>query len=141
MHEDRIIRTFRNFPFSKESLYAAFVDPDCLATWWGPKDFTNTFETFEFKVGGDWIFTMHGPNGADFPNHNVFDEIIPNEKIVLRHVGHPNFTLTMLFEDADTSANVTWLAEFENKEMRDTIAKFAKDANEENFDRWEAAVR
>jgi uncharacterized protein YndB with AHSA1/START domain len=34
----------------------------------GPKDFTHTFEQFEFKPGGRWVLVMHGPNGANYPN-------------------------------------------------------------------------
>ena len=43
--------------------------------WWGPKDFTNTFEQFEFKPGGRWVFVMHGPNGTNYPNESDFREI------------------------------------------------------------------
>jgi uncharacterized protein YndB with AHSA1/START domain len=43
-------------------VFAAFEQPDQLARWWGPKDFTKTFGQFEFKPGGRWVFVMRGPN-------------------------------------------------------------------------------
>jgi uncharacterized protein YndB with AHSA1/START domain len=45
------------------------------AQWWGPEGFANTFAQFEFKPGGRWVFVMHGPNGANYPNESVFREI------------------------------------------------------------------
>jgi uncharacterized protein YndB with AHSA1/START domain len=62
-------------------VFAAFEQPDRLARWWGPKDFTNTFERFEFTPGGRWVFAMHGPNGASYPNESVFREIEPDSRI------------------------------------------------------------
>ena len=46
----------------------AFSDPVRLARWWGPAGFTNTFTICEFKPGGQWSFTMHGPDGTNYPN-------------------------------------------------------------------------
>ena len=63
--------------------------------WWGPNGFTNTFEQFEFTPGGRWVFVMHGPNGANYPNEAVFREIQPDTKIVIEHVSQPRFTLTV----------------------------------------------
>ena len=28
---------------SPQEIFAAFAQPNCLARWWGPKGFTNTF--------------------------------------------------------------------------------------------------
>src|SRR4029450_11050374 len=52
-------------------VFAAFEDSARLAVWWGPAGFTNTFKTYEFKPGGKWSFTMHGPDGKNYPNEIV----------------------------------------------------------------------
>lgn len=33
---------------------------------WGPEGFTTTTRAFEFRVGGEWDFVMHGPDGTDY---------------------------------------------------------------------------
>jgi uncharacterized protein YndB with AHSA1/START domain len=60
---------------SPRKVFAAFEQLVRLAQWWGPNGFTNTFAQFDFTPGGRWVFVMHGPNGADYPNENVFREI------------------------------------------------------------------
>jgi uncharacterized protein YndB with AHSA1/START domain len=49
-HQHLIIQTKRTVPYTPDEVYAAFADPSRLAKWWGPKDFTNTFEAFDFTV-------------------------------------------------------------------------------------------
>ena len=58
----------REIPATPEEIFAAFSDPVRLARWWGPAGFTNTFTICEFKPGGQWSFTMHGPDGTNYPN-------------------------------------------------------------------------
>ncbi len=80
-----------------KEVFSVFEQPDRLAKWWGPNGFTNTFETFEFKPGGQWKFVMHGPPGnngepgTNYPNESVFKEIIPESRIVIEHVCQPWF--------------------------------------------------
>ena len=52
----------------RRKVFKAFADPTHLARWWGPKGFRNTFEEFDFRPGGTWRFTMHGPDGVDYQN-------------------------------------------------------------------------
>ena len=43
----------------REIVYRAWSEPEHLKNWWGPAGFTNTFNEFDFKVGGKWNFIMH----------------------------------------------------------------------------------
>jgi uncharacterized protein YndB with AHSA1/START domain len=36
----------------RERLFRAFAQPEHLAKWWGPDGFSNTFDTFDLRVGG-----------------------------------------------------------------------------------------
>ncbi|EMO29454.1 toxin-antitoxin system, toxin component domain protein [Leptospira interrogans serovar Bataviae str. HAI135] len=49
-----------------------WTEPEHVIHWWGPKGFTNTFETMDVRPGGIWKFIMHGPDGTDYPNLIVF---------------------------------------------------------------------
>ena len=53
---DTVVRTGRLLPATPRAVFAAFEEPDRLARWWGPSGFTNTFECFEFRPGGRWVF-------------------------------------------------------------------------------------
>ncbi len=123
-----------------DAIFAAFADPARLARWWGPNGFTNTFETFEFRAGGSWRFVMHGPDGKNYPNESVFKRIEAPALIVFVHVCAPHFTMTITLQPQGGQTRLTWRMLFESAEMRDTIAKYAVPANEQNFDRLQAEL-
>ena len=83
----------REIPATLEQVFAAFSDTGRLSRWWGPSGFTNTFSICEFKPGGRWSFTMHGPDGKNYPNESVFQEIDPQRKVVIEHLSAPRFRL------------------------------------------------
>ena len=58
-----------------------------------PEGFTTTTRAFEFRVGGEWDFVMHGPDGIDYQEWISWTEIAPPERIELLHGesrGDPN---------------------------------------------------
>ncbi len=134
-HQHQVIQTQRTVPFTPDEIYAAFADPSRLAKWWGPKDFTNTFETFDFRAGGSWKFIMHGPDGSNYRNDSVFGEIEAGKKIVIRHVSPPHFTLTVSLLPDEKGTRVLWIQEFEDPKVAAAIRHIAEPANEQNLDR------
>jgi predicted lactoylglutathione lyase/uncharacterized protein YndB with AHSA1/START domain len=138
--DPRDIITTRLIDRTPEEIYAAFVDPALLAQWWGPRGFTNTFETFEFRQGGLWRFTMHGPDGTDYANEIHFEAIEPMSRIVMRHTNAPQFTLTTELAPEGGKTRMTWTQRFESAEMRNQLAGICVPANEQNFDRLEATL-
>jgi uncharacterized protein YndB with AHSA1/START domain len=115
-------------------VYRAWTEPELLAQWWGPNGFTNTFHTFDLRPGGVWEFTMHGPDGTDYPNRSNFHEIGP-ECIVLRHETGPHFILTSTFEDVDGGTEITFRQTFETEKEYKTLKPICEEANEQNLDR------
>ncbi|MCK9857672.1 SRPBCC family protein [Paenibacillus sp. ATY16] len=138
--ENEIVST-REFEFSRERVFEAWVNPELLKRWWGPNGFTNTFHEFEIKPGGNWRFTMHGPNGVDYENHNVFEEIVPLERIVLKHMSNPEFRVTAIFEDLDGRARLTFRQLFMDKRTFEAVKAYAADGNEQNFDRLKLVLQ
>jgi uncharacterized protein YndB with AHSA1/START domain len=138
---DREIVSIRIFPNSREILFKAWMDPDDLAHWWGPKDFTNTFEVFEPKPGGIWKFVMHGPDGVDYHNKSVFEEIVAPQKIVFQHLKPMHkFRVTVTFDDLGSKTQLTFRMLFDSPEECDKVKLFAIESNEQNFDRLEKYV-
>ena len=139
--QHQIIQTQRTVPYTPDEVYAAFADPSRLAKWWGPKDFINTFETFEFKVGGSWRFVMHGPDGSNYSNASVFRELEAGKKIVIQHVSPPHFTLSVSLLPDKTGTQVLWVQEFEDPKVAASIRHIAEPGNEQNLDRLHMHLR
>src|SRR5690348_16048310 len=114
---DAVVSTERLLSATPREVFAAFENPDCLAKWWGPSGFTNTFEQFEFRPGGKWVFVMHAPNGANYPNESVFRKIEPDTKIVIEHVVPPRFKLTVTLTARGDRTHLAWVQEFETAEL------------------------
>ena len=132
--------TSRSFAATPEQVFAAFAAPARLARWWGPDGFSNTFDVFEFRPGGNWRFTMHGPDGKDYPNEAVFVAIEPTRSIVIKHTCQPLFQLSIGFERMPTGTLVTWKQEFASAEVAAAVAHIVAPANEQNLNRWQAEV-
>jgi uncharacterized protein YndB with AHSA1/START domain len=135
-----VLSTERVLHFSPRKIFAAFENPEKLSRWWGPNDFSNTFQQFDFKPGGRWVFVMHGPNGADYPNESVFREIQPDTKIVIDHIVQPLFTLTVTLSPRGDQTHLAWVQEFESPEIADKIRAIVGPANEQNIDRLQALL-
>ncbi|MFN8526484.1 MAG: SRPBCC domain-containing protein [Chloroflexota bacterium] len=135
-----LMSTERVVAATPREIFAAFERPELLAQWWGPKRFTNTFEVFEFKPGGRWVFVMHGPNGANYPNESVFLQIEPDSKIVLEHLVMPWFILTITLTARGDKTHLSWVGQFESPEAAARMRKQTSAANEEVLDRLEALV-
>jgi uncharacterized protein YndB with AHSA1/START domain len=137
---DRGILSTRVLPFQREAVFRAIADPQRLARWWGPAGFRNTFETFDFRPGGKWRFVMHGPDGQDYPNESVFQEIAALERVVIRHDCAPYFTMTITLDEAEGGTRFAWQQLFDDGRVRDQLAPICLPANEQNFDRLEAEL-
>lgn len=139
---EREIVSNRVLDVSPAEAFAAFRDPELLARWWGPAGFTNTFQVFDFRPGGTWEFIMHGPDGADYPNKNVFLEIVEPERIVFEHVFPPVFQMTITFERLAQAGKTRFGFRmlFESAEVCEKLRGICVPANEQNFDRLEALL-
>jgi uncharacterized protein YndB with AHSA1/START domain/GNAT superfamily N-acetyltransferase len=125
-----------------ERLFEALSTASRLARWWGPAGFSSTFQTFEFRPGGEWKFVMHGPDGTNYPNESVFTEIVPARRVVIEHISDVHhFLLTITLEPVDGGTRVGWQQVFDTAEHRDQIAHVVIDANEQNLDRLAAEAR
>ena len=132
--ENEIVST-RLFDVPRARVFTAFADPAQLTRWFGPDGFTSTFTTFDFKPGGEWTFTFHGPNGTDYPNHCKFAEIVGNERIVYDHITPPHFRMTMKLADDGDGTQLTWRMGFADVPLCEALKLVCVPANEQNFNR------
>lgn len=108
-----------------DQMWEVWTNPDHIKNWWGPTGFTNTIHKMDFQVGGEWKFTMHGPDGINYPNRSIYKEIIPFQKIVFEHF-NPHFITTVLFTPMKEKTLLHWSAIFDSEEMFEIIVKAHK---------------
>ena len=133
-------KTSRQLAATHSAVFEVFKDATRLAKWWGPNGFSNRFDVFEFQVGGKWVFTMIGPDGATYPNESVFSAIEPGRRIVIDHVCAPLFQLSITLEPSDVGTLLQWEQAFADASVAQAIRHIVEPANEQNLDRLSAEL-
>ena len=136
----RALCTARVVPATPEAVFAAIAAPERLARWWGPNGFRSSFETFDFRPGGDWIFTLHGPDGSDYPQVCRFIEIVPDRRVVIEHLNVHWFELVLTLAAQDGGTRVGWRQTFPDAESCARMAPLCAPSNEQNLDRLAAVL-
>ena len=132
----------RIFNAPRELVFRAWSDPNHLKNWWGHAGFTNTFNEFDFRVGGKWSFIMHGPEKGNYVNECEFIQIKKPSLIAWKRISKPLFNVVATFEAVDENkTKVTFKQIFETPEECSKLKPFVVDKNEENFDRLEDELR
>ena len=120
---DREIVISRVIDAPRELVFEAFTEVRHLSQWWGPEGFTTTTRSFEFRVGGEWDFVMHGPDGTDYQEWITWTEIVPPEGIALRHGesrGDPNaFESVLTFMPDRAATRIEMRTVFPTAQLRD----------------------
>jgi uncharacterized protein YndB with AHSA1/START domain len=120
---DREIVISRVIDAPRELVFEVFTEVRHLSRWWGPEGFTTTTQSFEFRVGGEWIFVMHGPDGTDYREWITWTEITPPERIALLHGevrDDPNaFESVLTFAQSGAATRIEMRTVFPTKELRD----------------------
>ena len=125
---ERGVRLTRVFDAPPEQVFAAWTDPDSLDQWWGPQGFRNETHSMEFKPGGAWLYTMHGPDGVDFPNRIIYRAIEAPSRLTFTHDsgedGDANvMEVTVTFEEQDGLTRLTMHTLFRSAELRDQVVE------------------
>ncbi len=71
---------------------------------------------------------MHGPDGTDYPNHIVFEEVVRPERLVYTHGGGSDgkdaqFRSTVTFAEQGGKTRVTMRAVFPTAAARDHVVQ------------------
>lgn len=79
---DRELVIVREFDAPRSLFWKVWTEPRHITQWFGPRGFSTRVETYDFRVGGKWSYTMVGPDKAEYPCDGIFKEIVPVERIV-----------------------------------------------------------
>jgi len=66
----------------RQLVFKTFSQAEHLKQWWGPKACPVTNCTIDFRIGGEWRYSIQTPDGEDHWAKAIYDEIVPNERIV-----------------------------------------------------------
>ena len=136
------IVTTRTFNAPRKLVYKAWSDPDHLKNWWGPNGFTNTFNTFDFRVGGQWSFVMHGSEKGNYKNECTFAVIKEPELLVWDRQSQPIFQVEVIFQELSANeTRVIFKQKFKTVEECEKLRKYVPEKNEENMDRLEEELK
>ncbi|MBX3113819.1 MAG: SRPBCC domain-containing protein [Fimbriimonadaceae bacterium] len=101
-------------------------DPALLSRWWGPEGFSTTTHKIDFRTGGEWDYTMHGPDGKDYGNFIRYTKV-DESGIEYDHFGtgedaHASFKAVITFEEVTKSVTrVIFKMVFEDAETKRQI--------------------
>jgi uncharacterized protein YndB with AHSA1/START domain len=101
----RELVTTRVFDAPRELVFDAWTNPAHVTRWWGPNGFSTTTQQMDVRPGGVWKYTMHGPDGANYPNTTAYKEVVRPERLVYTQGGAREggpgiqFTSTVTFDD------------------------------------------
>ena len=139
---DREIVATRVVDAPREHVFEMFTDRQHVARWWGPKGFTSTIDEMDVRPGGVWRFVMHGPDGIDYKNKIVYDEIARPERLVYTHTGGAQFQATATFTSYGEKTVLAMRMLFGSSRERDRVVKKfgAIEGLSQTLDRLEAYV-
>lgn len=126
---DREIVISRVLNAPQALVFEVWTNPEHLQHWWGPNGFSITTQEANIIAGGNWKFTMHGPDGVDYPTDVIYHEVTPTTKLRYAvsgkdHPAHLNFTTTVTFEDVGSGkTKVTMTGLFLSKEAVEFVLR------------------
>ena len=103
----------RFFKAPRQMVFDAWTNPEMVAQWWGPRNFTTTVDRWDARAGGEIYATMHG-YGDSHPMSGKFVEVYPPYRMhftaaALDKAGKAMFENwnSVFFEEVDGGTMVT----------------------------------
>ncbi len=145
---DTQILITREFNAPKHLIYKAWTTPELVKRWWSAKRGAVTVAEVDLRVGGKWRWVMIAEGDYEVGFHGVYQELVPNERIVTTEVfeGFPEAdaaslnTLTLTEQNGRTT--LTILVQHQSQEHRDAHINSGMEAGmQDALDLLEEAVQ
>lgn len=126
------LKISRVFDAPVEAVWDAWTDPEQVARWWGPRGFSITTHSKDLRPGGTWVYTMHGPDGTDYPNITTYHVVREREALVYDHGASedrpPLFRVSVTFAARGERTAMEMTMTLETPEKAEEIAKHIRRA-------------
>jgi uncharacterized protein YndB with AHSA1/START domain len=130
---DREIVLVKVLKHPRHKVFAAWMDPEALAQWYGPAGLRIENHKADIREGGGWRFDMVGifeGHEQRFPNLMRFLKIVPNELIVVDYgTSDPNdperFYMAITFDEQTDGKTVLTMRQLHpSRERRQVVVGF-----------------
>jgi uncharacterized protein YndB with AHSA1/START domain len=120
------IRIIRDFDAPPDKVFRAWIDPELIVQWLGPKSTEMRLDQWNARTGGNYRYAALQDGEVVAAFYGSFHEVRPNERLVQTFTweGMPDGVSleTMTFEDlGDGRTRTIGLSVVENLEARDAI--------------------
>ncbi len=138
--DSRSIINQRTLAAPRELVFDAFTKAEHVVHWYGPFGFSITNQHMNVHPNGEWLFTMHGPDGVDYPNRIRYTKV---ERPSLLEYVHDDaqeppkqvFHVVVTFEESGDTTLLTMRLIFDNAAVRDQVATYAVEGGRQTMDR------
>jgi uncharacterized protein YndB with AHSA1/START domain len=121
------IVTTVDFDAPRMLVFRAFMEPDLLAQWLGPRRVTMTIDEYEPRDGGRYRYTHHDAEGNAYTFHGVFhgEPSLEGAVQTLEFEGAPGHVSleTLSLEERDGRTYVRTNSVFQSVEDRDAMIR------------------
>ena len=85
VHEESLsVKVQRSFDAPLDLVWAAWTEAELLEQWWGPKPYRAESKAMDFREGGQWLYSMVGPQGDRHWGLKRFSKIEPRKRFTYR---------------------------------------------------------
>jgi uncharacterized protein YndB with AHSA1/START domain len=98
-----LVRIIREFDAPAEKVFRAFVEPDLVRQWLGPRRHEMVIDHWDCRTGGSYRY-VHTSDGNEYGFHGSFHDVEPNRIVqTFTFDGVPDQVAleTMILEDLD----------------------------------------
>lgn len=126
------IRLTRVYDAPARAVWDAWTILEQAEKWWGPRGFTLTTHSKDLRAGGHWRYTMHGPDGVDYPNLTTYHVVEPHRRLVYDHGATddrpPLFRVSVTFVEESGKTTMEMVMTLPSPEAAAQTAQFIKKA-------------
>jgi uncharacterized protein YndB with AHSA1/START domain len=129
-NKDTSLRIARRYAAPPAKLFEAWTRPEVMGRWLAPSPDMTCDATTDVRVGGRYRIDMKSPDGTHHIAVGVYEEIVPNERLVFTwsweaNPGHgENTIVTIDLKAAGDQTDLTLTHErFVSSEQRDSHEK------------------
>lgn len=79
---NRTLTIEKTFNAPVQVVWDAWTKAEHILKWWAPPGMDLQVLAHDFKVGGQWKYSMPMPDGSEFISEGTYTEIVLHEKIV-----------------------------------------------------------
>ncbi len=79
--KNRTVTIERVFNVPISLVWEAWTQPEHIAVWWSPRGMETKVIEHDFRVGGNWKYTMEMPDGNEFIADGVYSVILKLKEI------------------------------------------------------------